>query len=189
MLKVSDLKYLTLCFSGSFKKKPWYSKLAMYLVKKITGSKWSHVCFVYPEGDTVMSQEATTPTVQRIPLYKWLKNTKHEWEIYEINNISLEESLQLLEDLWIEIGKEKYGIFQLVMAFFSYMLRTKNLVTKGVVCSEYVMKGLEKTLYKDYLSSFYDENTISPQDIYEMVILLESVGIAKRLEKVEHVGG
>ena len=183
MIESKKLKSLTLCFSGSFNKNNFLKRFAMNLIKKITKSKWSHVSFVYPDKEIVMCQEATSPTVQRIPLYNWLKKNEHEWEIYEIDLVPKQSYIWMLDELWNEIGQMKYGFFQLFTAAFSYLFRTKNLISKGVVCSEYVMTGLEKTSLSGYLSKFYDKDTISLQDIYQMVKLLEIVGLAKLIEK------
>lgn len=186
MIEAHELEHFTLCFSGSFPDSPWYEKWASKLIKSITKSRWSHVSFVYPDQGHVMCQEATMPRARIKRLYSWLKAPRHEWEIWEINNVGLEKYIQILDELWQTYGPVEYGKWQLIFAVFSYIFRTKNLMTKGIVCSEYVMKGIEKTRYKGYLSGFYDKDTISPQDIYQMVKLLEKIGIAQMLEKVEN---
>lgn len=185
MIKPKDCTSALICFSG---RRPgqgkWWERLVATCIKKITKSKWTHVCFVFKnENDAVMVLEATDPKVQMVPLDEALAPHIHYRKIYRINLWDVKNFNDIIMLLWYRYRFEKYGFWQLLFTPLAMLFWSKNLATRGLVCSELVLEGLLLGRLKNLFEFYnFDGDKVSPQDLENVLFPLSFSGDVEIIE-------
>lgn len=133
-------------YKGSYK---WYSKI----VKKFTRSNFSH-CEFYYNGQLI----GISGDISNVRKKSQILN-KDKWELYEIS-----VHPTTVESFYNKTKGCKYDWLGIVLGlFFNFRIGSKTRYT----CSEWVAECLDSEL-----DCFYPKNyiTITPQDIYELVL-------------------
>lgn len=144
-----------------------HSSLFSKLIRFFSKSGWSHVFFVLDtkfDKDYLTAEACFHGGVKFDLFSKYTKDSNVECEVYELLNVKPEDIKAALKPF---IGVH-YGIGQIVGFLIAKLFRLKrNPITKGVVCSEFVLIGLREAFYNDF--KHLDADTVKPEDIYLLV--------------------
>jgi hypothetical protein len=144
------------------------------VIRWFTRSQWSHTYIIYQDAPEILVVEAGTFTVQLVPITKY-ESAKYVNTFFVPRHVSVE-----LVEAGIKKVQEKveatYGWLQLI-GFIPVVIARRllgmtisNPARGGIICSELVLIYLREAdpdgPWKDA-----DRNAVSPEDIYEELLL------------------
>lgn len=157
-----------ICFSGKIEEYIWYKKVFHKILKWLDKSWITHVSIVFKDKNNKwLCLESTYPVTQ-INDFGWFKLPYHQGQIYKLMEIEQREHLEIIRKLCKKYLGKKYGIWQLIGAFFVRIGLTWfnwfNRDDKIQVCSELGYYYFIQSKYK-YLMHGLKPNLISPQQL------------------------
>lgn len=145
------------------------SKAARFFRKDWMHDAPSHTFLIAGKiGDELLVIESTTPQARIVPISKLMED-KYIFELWHVANVDVDIKINAIKEMMRDVTT-KYAYLQLVgfiwVWFWNKLKReVSNPFKKGLICSEFVYKALQKMGYKDSVLKNLGANNIAPDHI------------------------